>query len=338
MKYTIFILSFILLTSCNQKEIKLSILPQETQIKGIDFANEVYMNYPLSIDYVKNNLLIFLHKNEHIIKVINAENGQEIRNIGTIGGGPREFVQPDNWGVYNDSIYIYDLGRKKLKIYNWDSIKNEPSLPIQEGYSFSNKEIDIFSGNIVNGKYFVTTVFYGMKHPITVWDKQLNVVDNTGTLPDDSHGSTTLVSYIGKISSYGNKFVYVMEALGYIACYSLQADGKCILEWEHFFEKPIYKKDQLDRKHLKLGFPDVKMTKNYIFCSYFGERLTREKLKTLKPRNILVFDHQGNLLKNLHSDRSIGTLTVSDDEKTLYTVTEEPEVAIIRFDLKTILK
>ena len=88
----------------------------------------------------------------------------------------------------------------------------------------------------------------------------------------------------------------------------------------------------------KLGFPEVKMTKNYIFCSYFGERLTREKLKTLKPRNLLIFDHQGNLLKNLRSKRSLGKFTVSEDEKTIYAATEEPEVAIIRFDISNILK
>ena len=130
----------------------------------------------------------------------------------------------------------------------------------------------------------------------------------------------------------------ILVALGYIACYELQNDGKERLLWDHFLEKPIYKGDQLDRKHLKLGFPEVKMTKNYIFCSYFGERLTREKLKTLKPRNLLIFDHQGNLLKNLRSKRSLGKFTVSEDEKTIYAATEEPEVAIIRFDISNILK
>lgn len=87
---------------------------------------------------------------------------------------------------------------------------------------------------------------------------------------------------------------------------------------------------------MKLGFPDVKITKNYIFCSYFGERLTREKLKTLKVRNILVFDHKGNLLKNLRLERSVGIIAISEDEKTLYAVTEEPEIAIIRFDISNL--
>ena len=61
-------------------------------------------------------------------------------------------------------------------------------------------------------------------------------------------------------------------------------------------------------------------------------------MKTLKPRNLLVFDHKGNLIKNFRSKRSLGKFTVSEDEKTIYAVTEEPEVAIIRFDISNLLK
>ena len=53
---------------------------------------------------------------------------------------------------------------------------------------------------------------------------------------------------------------------------------------------------------------------------------------------MLVFDHQGNLLKNLRSERSLARFTVSEDEKTIYAATQEPEVAIIRFDISNILK
>ena len=123
-----------------------------------------------------------------------------------------------------------------------------------------------------------------------------------------------------------------------IACYEQQADGTCKILWDACAEQPIYKKDQLDLTLLKLGFADVKMTKNYIFCSYFGQKYDRDNRKNIKPRNMLVFDHQGNLLKNLRSERSLARFTVSEDEKTIYAATEEPEVAIIRFDISNILK
>ena len=171
----------------------------------------------------------------------------------------------------------------------------------------------------------------------------MNVVNNVGEIPDSEHENKALTTYGGVIDCYENKFVFAMSSLGYIAYYEQRPDGKSNLLWEHYLEGPIYKGDQLDIKQLKLAFPDIKMTKNYIFCSYFGQKYVREnrrniKWKTLKPRNILVFDHQGNLLKNLRSKRSLGKFTVSEDEKTIYAATEEPEVAIIRFDISNILK
>lgn len=176
---------------------------------------------------------------------------------------------------------------------------------------------------------------FGISEPLIVLDNNLSIVDSLGEVPDNNHKSTNMTSYIGNIDTYNDKFVFVMAALGYIAYYQQQKGG-CGLLWDHYIERPIYKGDQLDRKQLKLSFVDAKITQNYIFCSYFGEILTREKLKTLKPRNILVFDHKGNLLKNLRSERSVGRIAVSEDEKTLYAVTEEPEIAIIRFDISNL--
>ena len=78
--------------------------------------------------------------------------------------------------------------------------------------------------------------------------------------------------------------------------------------------------------------------KNYIFCSYFGQKSVRENRRNITVHNILVFDHNGHFLANLHTDRSASRLSVSDDEKTIYAVTEEPEIAIVRFDISNILK
>ncbi len=328
----------ILILSCSNQDNDLLVLINETPITGQDYPNDIYINYPICIEYYENKLLIFLHKNENLIKILNADNGKEINNIGKIGNGPGEFVNPDYFGICDNQIYIYDFGRKKLMKYDWYEMNSVTNLPIIEGDSIQNKEVNFFSGKIMENNYLIASIYYGMNKPIVICNKDLKIINSVGVIPDERHKSQALISYGRHISCFGNKFVFVMEALGYIACYELQNDGKERLLWDHFLEKPIYKGDQLDRKHLKLGFPEVKMTKNYIFCSYFGERLTREKLKTLKPRNLLIFDHQGNLLKNLRSKRSLGKFTVSEDEKTIYAATEEPEVAIIRFDISNILK
>lgn len=333
--YIVFL--FFLLISCRQAS-NLLILPEETPITGIDYANELYMGYPLGLDVIKDKLLVTMHKNENVLYIVDAYNGAIVNKIGAVGGGPGEFLQPRYFGYDHSNIYVYDLRQKKIRSYEWSAIEKGEDLPKIEGIHQKNKDITILDGQILSGNYFVGNSIVGLPKPIAIFDKEMNVVGNIGELPDKEHKSMALTTYGGVIDCYENKFVFAMSSLGYIACYEHQPEGKSILLWEHYLEKPIYKGDQLDMKQLKLAFPDVKMTKNYIFCSYFGERLTREKLKTLKPRNILVFDHQGNLLKNLRSKRSLGKFTVSEDEKTIYAATEEPEVAIIRFDISDILK
>lgn len=182
-------------------------------------------------------------------------------------------------------------------------------------------------------KHFVLRII-----PIIELDKDLEIKANIGNVPDEHHRSTDLSSYSGSTSVYDNKFVFVMASLGYIACYEKLVDGAIQLLWDFYLEEPKYVKKQLDRKNLKLGFSDVKMTKNYIFCSYFGQKYVRENRRNIKVHNILVFDHNGHFLANLHTDRSASRLSVSDDEKTIYAVTEEPEIAIVRFDISNILK
>ena len=322
--------------SCTKQESDLLILPDETPIKSIDYPNEIIMSYPLCIEIINNNLFLLMHKGEDVIKIVDTDNGSEIKHAGKFGSAPEEFIQPNYWGFdKNNNILIYDLMLKKLRKYNWEEIVNNTELTIAKEIPLKSTNAHITSGKILNDNYFVGSVPFGISEPLIVLDNNLSIIDSLGEVPNNNHKSTNMTSYVGNIDTHNNKFVFVMASLGYIACYQQQKGGSELL-WDHYIEKPVYKGDQLDRKQLKLGFPDVKITKNYIFCSYFGEVLTREKLKTLKPRNILVFDHKGYLLKNLRSERSVGRIAVSEDEKTLYAVTEEPEIAIIRFDISNL--
>lgn len=335
----ILLLLLLCFLSCNKQEINIIELPEETQIKGLDYSTEMIMNYPLSIDFIDGKLLLVLFDSEHVMKIIDANTGDEISQTGTIGNGPGEFLQPRYFGFNkNKDLYFYDLRQKKLRTYNWSDILNAPELPKTDGISLKNTDLVLDQGTLLNNKHFVSTTIVGFPKPITLLDNDLNVIDNTGSVPDKEHQSIALTSYMGHVSSYENKFVFVIASLGYVACYEQLQDGKSKLLWDRFTEAPIYKDLQLNMKELKLGFTNVKMTKHYIFCSYFGQKYNSKNRKKIKPRNILVFDHQGNFLKNLHSDRSVGKIAISDDEKTLYAVTEEPQVAIIRFDISDLTK
>ena len=336
---SIYILLTFLSLSCSKNNLQIISLIEETPINAIDYPNESIMSFPWSIDVVNDKILTFFTRGEYFIKVYDANNGMELHHTGHFGGGPKEFTQPEYWGrnEYND-IFIYDLGLKSLRKYSWNEISNTSDLPEVNNIPLKNKDILVLSGKYMNDNCFIASSMAGLTQPIIELDKDLEIKANIGNVPDEHHRSTDLSSYSGSTSVYDNKFVFVMASLGYIACYEKLVDGAIQLLWDFYLEEPKYVKKQLDRKNLKLGFSDVKMTKNYIFCSYFGQKYVRENRRNIKVHNILVFDHNGHFLANLHTDRSASRLSVSDDEKTIYAVTEEPEIAIVRFDISNILQ
>ncbi|WP_293667039.1 BF3164 family lipoprotein [uncultured Parabacteroides sp.] len=338
-KFTsVYIFSILILSSCGKKSLPIIDLPEETPIVGIDYPNESIMSFPWSIDIVNNKILTFATRGEHIIKIYDANTGVEIHHIGYFGGGPKEFTQPEYWGKNeNNDIFIYDIGLKCLRKYSWEEISNTSDLPEVENIPLKNKDILVLSGKYLDNSSFIALSMAGLTQPIIELDKDLEIKTNMGNIPDRNHRSTNLTSYSGSTSVNDNKFVFTMASLGYIACYEKLINGQIKLLWDRYIEEPKYIKDQLDRVNLKLGFSDVKMTTNYIFCSYFGQKYIRENRRNIKVHNILVFDHDGNLLINLHTNRSASRFTVSDDERTIYAVTEEPEVAIIRFDISDLI-
>jgi len=261
--------------------------------------------------------------------------------INTLDSEKYEIIQNKIIDELDKADYVRVVGKGDNRTYI--NVKlHELNNPEKET-NFENCLADV---NIPLGEVFTSPVLKGTNGILHVSEvylgelkyKDLEIKANIGNVPDEHHRSTDLSSYSGSTSVYDNKFVFVMASLGYIACYEKLVDGAIQLLWDFYLEEPKYVKKQLDRKNLKLGFSDVKMTKNYIFCSYFGQKYVRENRRNIKVHNILVFDHNGHFLANLHTDRSASRLSVSDDEKTIYAVTEEPEIAIVRFDISNILK
>ena len=121
MKNIILISLLLLVSSCNRQDINIFVLPEETPIKGSDYLNEMIMTLPLGIDIIDDKLLIFMHKDEHVIRIVDANTGAEINQTGIFGNGPGEFIQPVYCGFNkNKDIYIYNEGQKNLRKYTWE--------------------------------------------------------------------------------------------------------------------------------------------------------------------------------------------------------------------------
>lgn len=340
MKYTILLL-LTLLVSCaeSQKypEPKKSVLIKLAEgqpLKCTEFKEELIMTNPLSIELVGDYLYLFQHKGKNAAFVFDVAKDKILGTWGGRGGGPGEFNLPMFWGnrVSTNQVFLYDLDRFTLREYTNVNTSNMSDLKFMGEKKFPPYYADFkWASKLENGN-FVTSCSYNLDHPLLLLSSNLDSICSFGDIPDDEHRSIDLRSYWGRTSSYKNKFVYAMSQLGYLVCYEQASPDKVEKLWERFLQMPIYKGNQLDRTHVLRGFLDVKMTPNYIFCSYSGKNTNLKGDESL-PDKILVFDHQGQLIKHFQLDRLISSIAVSADEKTIYAISCENDIMLVKYEV-----
>ena len=223
-------------------------------------------------------------------------------------------------------IYAYIVG--SIRQYKY----NSQELTLLKETSFKGLQSSVREATILENGNIIASVIYGNEKPLLLLSSQLDSLNNFGELPDNEHKSTDLRTYSSILSSYKNIFIQTMCDLGYLACYEQKEDNTILKKWEYYLEKPLYKGSELNRTLLKRGFIDVKMTPNYIFCVYSGQKWDLTGISD-QPKNILVFNHKGKLLNNFHLDRAIGKIAVSEDEKIIFAVSIEPDIDIVRYDI-----
>ena len=331
MKNSIFyIVTLVLIVACTSSpQIDKLELGKPISIQAIEYGKEIIMSNPLGIEIIENNLYIFQPNGENAALIMDIDSGNIINSWGRRGNGPGEFYYPIYWGKTQDTFYLHNVNRYQLRKYTL----LDSELTLAKEIEMDKNQFLRHATVLENG-CIVASVIYGTPKPLILLDKQLNTLINFGDIPDKAHSSENHITYSHCLSSYKNMFVAAMHNLGYIACYEQKGDS-IEKKWEHYLEKPIYKGRELDRKTLKRGFSDVKMTSKYIFCVYFGKKW--DISGNSQPETILVFNHEGKLLKNFHLDRSISQIAISNDEKTIYAISLEPDINVIKYQVEDYL-
>lgn len=326
--YLTFVFCFML--SCSSPQSEILQLGKVTELKAHEYEHEIIMSNPLGLEMIDNNLFIFQSTGEDAALIMNTNSGSIVGSWGIRGNGPGEFMYPLEWGINRKEkmIYLYNLNRFQLRQYKY----NDKELILLKETSFKGLQSFVREATVLENGNIIASVIYGNEKPLLLLSSQLDSLNNFGELPNDKHKSTDLRTYGSILSSYKNIFVQTMCDLGYLACYEQKDDNTIIKKWEYYLEKPIYKGPELDRSLLKRGFIDVKMTPNYIFCVYSGQKWDQTGISD-QPKNILVFNHNGKLLKNFHIDKAIGKIAVSEDEKMILAVSIDPDIDIVRYDI-----
>lgn len=324
----------LLLLSCSGKEKKKMLdLNDGIPLKGIEYDNELIMANPMNMEFMGNSLFLFQSKGEEAVYIVDPVTGKLKVKWGKRGYGPGEFTTAVFWGKNEkeNSVYLYDLNRPVVRTYTYPTADDCTLHPTKEIAVTPGRAAFIYGTVLENGN-IVASCIYNQEKPLLVMNSKLDSLAALGDIPDEEHKTLDLRSYGGALSSYQNTFVFAMTEIGYIVCYKQLNNNSITKLWEYYAEKPVYKGTQLDRRIVRMGFINVKMTTHYIFCTYSG-KIYNPTTRDFSPETILVFNHRGDLLRNFHVDRKIGKIAISDDEKTIYAIGHEPDIHIVRYNV-----
>ncbi|RHJ94026.1 BF3164 family lipoprotein [Parabacteroides bouchesdurhonensis] len=338
MKKNIYILFIILLCGCEEyRSFPIFVLSSNIERICGDFYYDDLMVSPPSQLELKDSCLFLFRTLGVTAKVIKEIDGSDFGMFGNIGQGPDEFISPFYIGGNDSTMYIYDLTLRCVREYNLRNISDSLLFTKVEEKKLPSSDIVYHSAKRLDNGYSVAQILNGTSNLFLVLDEDLKIVSQFGENPF-SNKISDMYPFWGYLCSHGNQFVFAAMRYGYIVSYKIRKDGSPVLLWEHYLSQPYY---SIHKNILRwnadnlMGFYNVKMNSKYIFALYSGVEDTNS-LEQI-PNNLLVFDFDGNLVKNFKIDKNCGRLAVSEDN-IVYAFYTDPDVGIVKYNLQDYLK
>jgi len=347
-----FILILLLFVSCQTKTEKITSIENDS-ISGTLLNDSLIFGNQCSYFFTMGNnlFLSYLHPTENCAyRVFNLESKQYIDKFGFFGGGPGEFSCQEFAGKTpnNDTIYTYDLGRRKIQVLSrkerTTTYQYSHTLPVET----NDNSIFIDVRRLENGYY--VGVPYSGKYPFFILlDSTGKEAGRFGKIPVIGEYNEVIdysMKLRGVLETSGNSVYYATTYFGYLARYNVNDNGEATLVWEQYLSEPQYRMEdgriKTNRDKNLEGFYGITTVGDYVLATYSGKLYSSpfaEDPDAHLPQTLIIFRKKdGKLLRRLHLDRRVALLTATEDAKTLIIETYEPEFTYCLYDLDKILK
>jgi hypothetical protein len=340
---TVIIISII---SCNSNELsdfsKVVKLKSQKSIK-----NSKYKRIGEILGISDSIIIVNSHTKEGRLNLINRNDFSIITKVINKGKGPNKIIGPGEMGFHKNSkkIYLVDNGRKKIFIYNLDSLINNNTTP--KKIISQPKDIDYISNlEPINDSLFAITGIGKTKNLTYITNCKGDIVKRIGKLPEskwevkDFH---IYIKYMNSISYMKNKDLLIVGYKYYPKLLAYNIEGEKILKKigpQKF--KPFFP-GKLVRQKSKVAYYIIESNKNNIFGLYSGKNelsiqnngIVIESYDKHYPQNILVFSHKGEPLIRIKLDKEISDFIIDKKNKRIIAINPEKETFEV-FDISNI--
>lgn len=352
---SLIILSVLLCFSCSSKPKEFNLKEFSTiegkELTGDVFSEDLMISGDVTDLGVVNDCLLLSWMYDRgfgAFQFIDEETEKQTTTAGVFGNGPGELFCQMYIGKSKDDTFIYSFNVTGQKVVEFQRGENGKDYLFRSEHSIKLKESGYISWmvRLENGK-FVGMLLGGQQQLFVLLDENLNEINRFGELPISGMNGPENDFWVfrGKLCSEGNSFIYCTDNFGYITRYDIDGNNEAKQLWKHYLSQPSV---EIDGGNIRInghenleGFAGVATDGRYIYATYSGvyALANREQDDDANlPRNLLVFDMDGHLLKKCKLKLGSTRLALSNDGERLYVYTYGEETFITRFDTKDILK
>jgi len=335
---------FLLLLSCNNYEYKnvslfsLKDIPEKTYLKGeIIQLDEIFIPVKL---FVKDSLLFTINlRNRYFISVFHLQDMKKIGDFIHFGSGPNEALHVNNLQFQDSIVWVFDPDNQQINKYQLNQFLEENEVfPLER-----IKMEESFNNMIVTQDKLIAYSLRYIQSRFSMFDLQGNFIENKGELPDSGVEMTDLELYESYLCNMvlnpmdKSIFVAYMDT-DLIEIYDLNGNLKTRRHGpDHFYsiKKEVSSGNEFrvrsiegksrDAYRAPLAFEDE------IWTIYSGKFFDRKIENGFLCNTIIVFDWEGNPIRQYTTDISFYSLAIDRKNRVVYGLTLNPEYVFVKF-------
>lgn len=276
-------------------------------------------------------LLVFDYHSGKSFSVFDIDSGKMIARFGTIGQGANEIQLGAYGDLEGNKFYIHYDQTGYIGRYVIDSLYSNKDFPPVCVAKYKIPEAQYSRIIAMNDSTFLGAGTYNSKYQYLLFDKNNNVIDYAVKIYNAEENN--LNEYHKFLSNQGklrkrpgkNQFVYSINYSSDIDFCEV-SDNKIRLIKPLRLKKPEYEPWQ-DGKYNRMiplddnviGYIDIAPTDKYVYALYTNKKIRENGVgNELSSNIILVFDWEGNPIKQYKIDREAFYIAVDKASRKLY--------------------
>lgn len=319
-----------------------------TPLSGTEIMTDAETLYPQGILAVKDGLILQDTDNTYLLAYYQSTSTTVPQYFAGKGQGPYEFINIRQiyYNPLDENLFLYDSQRNTANMFriDGDSIITDADTRIYcitlgniRGGEVMPLGNEVVAGCVTDGKMFA------------IIDSLGNLKKSFGVYPGDNTGIDNPILFQMTnqskiiVNPQGTRMMTAGLYSDWMAFYDMtSADPKLIKE---YFSHDVIARATEDNPGGYSFRPDdndiyayysLAATPDYVYALYDGTTFGEHRNKVKRPRSVLKFDWDGNLVAGYSIDDRLLVIAVSDDDSTLYALVPnaEREITIRQYDLK----